>query len=171
VGLGALGAAFMDALRLAVREACAADHTDRHIIARRLGVPFKTFEKWLSPTELLAPRFDFVLDLVVREDVLPPESRAILWNFLDREGGRVTVSALAADADEAPVPQQLLEIVAADGDLADAVRRAVAATSAGGNRITAGEAAALLPFARAAKQQGDELVATLEGLAASKGGR
>ncbi len=164
------GVEFMTILRLAILDACREGKLSRVMLAVDLGVPQKTLEKWLSPSETLAPRIDHVIRLLRADGPLPEKQRGFVLDWLAREHGRVEVDVLAADADEAPVGVQVAQIFAAGGGVAALVADMTAPDSDGGSELTAAEAAAILPLARVAVKEGTELVATLERIAGQQAG-
>ncbi|MCC6428296.1 MAG: hypothetical protein IT435_15930 [Phycisphaerales bacterium] len=155
--MGKLGRAFMHELVRVIAE----NRLDRFRIANGLGMKPHTFTQCMAPSSPACFRMDHAIDLLVREDLLSAPARDRLAEWLLREMGRVTVDAGRADAQDAPLAQQLLELHAAGGDLASAVRTATSASSAGGQALTIDEVMDLLARAMHTQREVNELVATL----------
>jgi len=169
VGLSPLGAAFMGVLRAAIATACRDGTLTRARLSHDLQVPEKTIEKWLTPSETLSPRFEHVLRMLAPEGPLPAVQREFVQAWLDRENGRINVSLVAADPDEAPVGVQVAQVFAAGGRVAGMVAVMTAPDSDGGHELTREEARAILPVARDELREVSELVATLERIAGAGG--
>lgn len=161
VGVSRLGALFLARLKSVL----VGDPRGRRTIAEGLGVPARLLERWLAPSEPHLPRFDLVLQLLTREDLLPPPARRTLWEFLDHQAGRTAVDLVESDPDDAPVPLQVLQIASATGRIAREAEAATAELSPEGRQITPGEALAMLDGARDELREAAEYVGTLERIA------
>lgn len=162
IGLSPSAAAFMGVLRAAIASACKRGMMTRELLAQDLGVPVRTIEKWMSPSEQLAPRFDKVMAMLRADGPLPDSERDLVLSFLDSENGRAAVNVADVDPDDAPVAVQVAQVFAAGGRVADMVAAMTAPDSDGGHELTAAEAAAILPLARAEVKETQQLVLTLE---------
>jgi hypothetical protein len=155
---------FRALVALATDPAHALDGVTRRTLAAELGVPFKTFEKWLSLTEDQHPRWSVVCVLLAREDLVPASAAMEIKGLLAREWGLVVgsmpppASELRGEGGAGCVRSAALAVSAGVGRVAAAVHEATSPDGDGGTAITPAEAAAIVPPAMEVHSGVEELL-------------
>ncbi|MBS0188322.1 MAG: hypothetical protein JSS51_09645 [Planctomycetes bacterium] len=131
----------------------------RKTIAARLRVSVDRVNCWTAPSHVVSITSSAFFELVIRDDVLPAAARRELINELARLGGFTVVDG--GSEDRKPFADQLAEILAPLGRVADEVRAACGKKSEAGARISGHERAAIVDAIDDVIQQATELKRSL----------
>jgi hypothetical protein len=138
-------------------------------IANRLDVACATLKDWTSPEGVTLPRADAMVTLLCDPAIAPPDARRAALEVLAAAAGFAVVAKNSVSLDSAPLAIQMLQVEIAMGEMARMLEVASRANSLGGSRISASEAAEMLPNAREILREVSEMVETLRAKAEGGG--